>query len=143
MISSREIGSLQEWSVQIQHYTICTVDSRLDSGESSTLFKLDHTAKMQNVFFQNFQPSRLFNMTLQHRTSTTFKISRQQVKSILCFFPMAATRYFDRSCVFIIRLAAFYENVILLSDNFGGYDISLFTSAISDREEGLDVSTDN
>ena len=73
-------------------------------------------------------------MTLQHRTSTTFKISRQQVKSILRFFPVAAARYFDGSSVFIICLAAFYENVILLSDNFGGYDISLFTLAISDGD---------
>lgn len=98
---------------------------------------------MQNVFLQNFQPSRLFNMTLQHRTSSTFKISRQEVKSIFRFFPVAAAWNTDRSCVFISRLTAFYENVVFLSDNFCCYDISLFTLAISDREECLDVSTDN
>lgn len=56
---------------------------------------------------------------------------------------MAAARDFDRSGVFIIWLAAFYKNIVLLSDNFGGYDISLLTLAISDRKEGLDISTDN
>lgn len=56
---------------------------------------------------------------------------------------MASTRNFDGSGVFVIRFAAFYENVIFLSDDFGRYDISLFALAISDREEGLDVSTDN
>ena len=56
---------------------------------------------------------------------------------------MAAARNIDRGSVFVIRFAAFYENVVLLSDHLCGYDISLFSLAISDRKECLDVSTDN
>ena len=56
---------------------------------------------------------------------------------------MATAGNIDGSGVFIIRFAAFYENVVLLSDKFCGYDVSLFTLAVSDRKETLDVSTDN
>ena len=105
--------------------------------------KVDHSTEMQDIFLFKFHPNLFLDMTLYHWSFSIFKVSGQKEKPLFHLFPMATIRNFNGGGKFVVHLALFNKNGILLPDDFRSYDVGLFVESIFDRKHGVDISTNH